>query len=1017
MLPHASNRQAQGAQPQGDAAGGPPREAPLPGRRAGYLAISIYAFGAFLLALVWIVVAVKIVTERELEASRLAAETANLASAFAEHTLTSLRTVDQLLLFVKAAYEERGRDFDLADLARKGTIVVPDMYHIVAIANEHGDLVQTSSPAKPANVARSESFRFHAAADTGQVFIGKPAPGHATGKWSLAVSRRVNKPDGGFGGVVSVAVDPNYFSRFYQRIDIGRLGMVALVGRDGVVRARQSGEDAAVGQDVSDGPLMQELGRSPDGTYRAGGVVDGVYRIFSYRALTGYPLVVVVGLAEADGLAQFEDRKRAYLWGAALLSIVLLALLAIQRRIAGTLAERERRYRTIIDTMSEGVVLRAADRRVLLASPAADRILGARPEGMGYEALRQRGVRAVREDGSPFPESEFPPEITLRTGAAVRHVVMGIKRPDDSLRWVSVSSAPVREAGTASPSAVVVSYDDITERRHTEEALRASEERLWATLHNTPGVAVQWFDREGRVQFWNSASERLYGIAAAAAEGRTFMELGVLAPEQTAPFLDTLARIERTGIAHGPDELTLRAANGSEVTVIYTMYQIPGVGGAPTFVCMDVDITERKRVAEALQYRHRLDELIFRISTRFLLARGDQTGAVRETLGDVGRFVAADRCYVSLLDDSGDTYSLASEWCAEGIASKRAVRQRLPTASLWKGIERDEIAYVTLSELPPEADAVRRVLEIAGIQSSLRVSIRLDGKLFGVLGLDSVRAEKRWPDDVAVLLRVVADILGSTLARERAQAEIRRLNAELGERVRERTVQLEAINRELEAFSYSVSHDLRGPLRRIEGFSRILLMSHADGLDEQGQGLLSRVRNSIQHMGRLIDDLLKLARVNQQAIVRGEIDLSAMSREVVASLVAGEPERAVECIVADGLAVNADRGLMRVALENLIGNAWKFTGNEPRARIEVGAGQVNGETVYHVRDNGAGFDMAYAANLFGAFQRLHSPEEFDGSGIGLATVRRIITRHSGRIWAESAPGRGSAFYFTVGAGD
>jgi|RhiMethySRZTD1v2_1073278.scaffolds.fasta_scaffold27232_4 PAS domain S-box-containing protein len=559
--------------------------------------------------------------------------------------------------------------------------------------------------------------------------------------------------------------------------------------------------------------------------------------------------------------------------------------------------------------------------------------------------------------------------------------------------------------------------DAITERRHAEEALRESEERLRATLRNTPGVAVQWFDREGRIQFWNPASERIYGIAAADAEGRTLMEIGLIAPEQTALFLDRLATIEHTGIPHGPDEITLRAASGAELTVIYTMYQIPGVGGAPTFVCMDVDITERKRAAEALQYRHRLDDLIFRISNRFLLARQDQASAVDETLADVGRFVAADRCYVSLLDEPGDTYSLAAEWCAEGIASKRAVRSRMPTANLWKGIERDEIAYVTLSELPPESSDVRRVLEIASIQSSLRVSIRLEGRLLGVLGLDSVRQEKRWPDDVAVLLRVVADILGSSLARERAQAEIRRLNAELGERVRERTLQLEAINQELEAFSYSVSHDLRGPLRRIEGFSRILLMSHTDRLDEQGQGLLSRVRYSIQHMGRLIDDLLKLARVNQQTFVRGEIDLSAMSRDVLASLALGEPERYVECVVADGLAINADRGLMRVALENLIGNAWKFTGNEPRARIEIGAGEVDGETVYHVRDNGAGFDTAYAGNLFGAFQRLHTPEEFEGSGIGLATVRRIMTRHGGRIWADGAPGKGAVFYFTVGVAD
>ena len=887
MLPDATNSRPPGAQSDGRAAA-VARVASLPGSRTGYLAVSIYAFGAFLLALVWVVVAVKIVTERKLEASRLRGETTNLASAFAEHTLASLRTVDQVLLTVKAAYEERGRDLDLAALARKGIIIGPDMHHIVAVADEHGDIVLTSAPAKPANVAASESFRVHAASDTGQLFIGKPAPGHATGKSGVPVSRRVNRPDGSFGGVVSIALNPNYFSRFYQRIDIGRLGTVALVGSDGVVRARQTGVDAAVGQDLSDTVLLQRAGAQPAGSYRAVSRIDDVARVYSYRSLGEYPLIVTVGIAEVDGLAQFEDRKRAYLWGAAVLSVVLLALLAVQRWLAGTLADRERRYRTIIDTMSEGVVLRDASRRVLLANPAVERIFGARPEGVGYGSLRQQGVHAEREDGSPFPEAEFPPEITLRTGVAVRHAVIGIRRPDGSVRWLSVNSEPVFETGTAKPSAVVISYDDIT---------------------------------------------------------------------------------------------------------------------------------ERKRAAEALLYRHGLDELIFRISNRFLLARQDQASAVDETLADVGRFVAADRCYVSLLDEPGDTYSLAAEWCAEGIASKRAVRSRMPTANLWKGIERDEIAYVTLSELPPESSDVRRVLEIASIQSSLRVSIRLEGRLLGVLGLDSVRQEKRWPDDVAVLLRVVADILGSSLARERAQAEIRRLNAELGERVRERTLQLEAINQELEAFSYSVSHDLRGPLRRIEGFSRILLMSHTDRLDEQGQGLLTRVRYSIQHMGRLIDDLLKLARVNQQTFVRGEIDLSAMSRDVLASLASGEPERYVECVVADGLAINADRGLMQVALENLIGNAWKFTGNEPRARIEIGAGEVDGETVYHVRDNGAGFDTAYAGNLFGAFQRLHTPEEFEGSGIGLATVRRIMTRHGGRIWADGAPGKGAVFYFTVGVAD
>jgi light-regulated signal transduction histidine kinase (bacteriophytochrome) len=232
--------------------------------------------------------------------------------------------------------------------------------------------------------------------------------------------------------------------------------------------------------------------------------------------------------------------------------------------------------------------------------------------------------------------------------------------------------------------------------------------------------------------------------------------------------------------------------------------------------------------------------------------------------------------------------------------------------------------------------------------------------------------------------------------------------------------ELEATNRELEAFSYSVSHDLRAPLRSIDGFSQILLEDYADELDEDGKNYLSRVRAASQRMGRLIDDLLGLSRVTRGAMSRERVNLSALAEEVAKGLREARPERAVEFSAQPRLEVWGDLKLLRVALENLIGNAWKFTEKEPEARIEFGMDEELSRRgrvpVYYVRDNGAGFEMAYADKLFGAFQRLHGSDEFEGTGIGLATVQRIVHRHGGRIWAEGEVDRGATFYFTLRPG-
>jgi signal transduction histidine kinase len=247
--------------------------------------------------------------------------------------------------------------------------------------------------------------------------------------------------------------------------------------------------------------------------------------------------------------------------------------------------------------------------------------------------------------------------------------------------------------------------------------------------------------------------------------------------------------------------------------------------------------------------------------------------------------------------------------------------------------------------------------------------------------------------------------------------EFNRMADALSEKERQlhnRAVQLEQSNKELEAFAYSVSHDLRAPLRSIDGFSQVLLEDYNDKLDASGKNYLQRVRAAAQRMGELIDDLLVLSRVTRYEMKHEKVDLSALAREVTDELQKAQPERKVTSIIAGSLTANGDTNLLRIATTNLLDNAWKFTGKHPDARIEFGAIQKDGETVYFVRDDGVGFDMKYADKLFTPFQRLHTASEFPGTGIGLAIVQRIVHRHGGKIWVESKIEKGTTVYFTLG---
>ena len=249
--------------------------------------------------------------------------------------------------------------------------------------------------------------------------------------------------------------------------------------------------------------------------------------------------------------------------------------------------------------------------------------------------------------------------------------------------------------------------------------------------------------------------------------------------------------------------------------------------------------------------------------------------------------------------------------------------------------------------------------------------------------------------------------------RVRAEEKFRELNEELEQRVKKRTALLEATNKELEAFSYSVSHDLRAPLRSIDGFSMALMEEYEDKLDTDGKDYLRRVRSSSQRMGQIIDDLLSLSRISRRELQKKDVNLSEIAEKILTKLQEDNPYRKIDIVIGHKVTANCDSNLIEVVLENLLSNAWKFTSKQEKPWIIFDTVLQDGELVYCVRDNGAGFDMAYANKLFGAFQRLHKDTDFPGFGIGLATVMRIINRHEGRIWAEGYIDRGASFYFKL----
>jgi PAS domain S-box-containing protein len=554
----------------------------------------------------------------------------------------------------------------------------------------------------------------------------------------------------------------------------------------------------------------------------------------------------------------------------------------------------------------------------------------------------------------------------MRVGDNLRAEPWEIARADGQRRIVQITTSLLQSGDGRGH--VLALIEDVTEKQHAEMALLESQQMLKLVLDTIP-VRLFWKDRNLTYLGCNRLVAADAGLESpAAVVGKTDLDLPWSG--QASDFQADDRRVIETGEPKVNYEEAVETADGRVVWARTSKFPLRGPSGEVVGVLGAFeDITDRKEVEEGRRL----------LAERLSLATQAASIGTWE-LELPGQALTVDDQFVALYGGGGDQGKADGLWAERVHPEDRA-----------RSLERRRDA---LHGEAPAYDDEFRVIWPDGSLHYLRNLGRL------------VKDEQGRPS------RLVGVTMDVTPFR-RAEEDVRRLNAELERRVAERTRELSAANRELESFSYSVSHDLRAPLRAIDGFSQALLEDYGGQMDATASGHLRRVRLASQRMGQLIDDLLDLSRTSRAELRRRKVSLSALAEAIVAQLRTAHPTRLVDVHIAPDLEVEADESLSRVLLENLLGNAWKYTSRKPTARIELGRTLREGAPAFFVKDDGDGFDMAFAHKLFGPFQRLHGADEFEGTGIGLATVQRIVQRHGGWVLGEGEPGRGATFYFSL----
>ncbi len=943
-----------------------------PRRSGGALRYAIIVFALLVMAAFWIAAVALGRHDLARTLAEVDDQNINLARTLSAHAARTIDYADRLALQVKARHEQSGRAFDLGGFGRDGGIN-RTIVSGIAIVDARGNVRQFDAPlTAPPNLADREHFKVHTQADAGQPYVSPPLLSQVHSRYIIVVSRRLNRRDGAYDGSVGVAINPDSFTDFFRTIELGEQGVISLIGLDGFVRARNTGGGDGIGQDVRKSPPFAQYAKRETGTARYRSVIDGVTRRVAFRRLDNYPLVLQVGEAEEAVLAEVNGRARALYTGAALASLLAIcaaaALLVMVRRREQDATRRH-----------------DVERELALSHQRRDALM----QGIPAPAyLKDRGGRFVAVNRAWYERFDFAPGYAIgRTAYEVFPAAFADARArEDRLvvatrteqrierttvvagksLWIETVKTPIFDERGEVSGIVGISYD-VTARRTAEEELRASEERFRQFSDSVDAVFWMTDLDPQRVVYVNRAFTQIWGVEVAALYANPRLRTDAI-------HVDDRARVA------AEFEQWLRDAPAA---VYRAEYRIVRPDGGVRWIR---DRGTKLLDAQGAVYRLQgiADDISEQREAELALADSQQRrDALLESIPDVAWLKHRDGHY---------------------IAVNRAWSKRY-------GIDAEHAVGLTDADLFPPARAAMLAAEEAQVISA-REERRFERQV-------EIAGQARWVEAIKTPLidrdGVVTSVVGVSrdiTERIRTAELVRGMNAALSQKAAELT----AANQELEAFAYSVSHDLRAPLRHVDGFVNLLQKHAGSALDGTGRHYLERIIGASATMARLIDDLLRFSRTSRADLRNAPVALDKVVSEIVRELAAESGGRSIEWSVGKLPVVQGDFGLLRQAFYNLLENAVKYTRPQSAPRIEITCTEKSADAVIMIRDNGVGFDMQYSHKLFGVFQRLHRADEFEGTGIGLANVARIVQRHGGRVWAEGVKGRGAAFFVALPSG-
>ncbi len=673
--------------------------------------------------------------------------------------------------------------------------------------------------------------------------------------------------------------------------------------------------------------------------------------------------------------------------------------IAERKRAQQALKESEARFRTLVEYAPEAILVwDEHTNRFIDVNENAVRILGYTKEQLlqmswlEMSAPTQLGSRPALEVGRELHQEAFA------DGAPVFEWTFINPAGEEVIAEVRLVRLP-----KAGRNLLRASITDITERKRAEAALRESEERFRTLVEHAP-EAIFVADVDARRFIGaNENAARLLGYTKEQLLQMSWLDITPPTQPDGRSTAEVATQLIQAALAGGAPvyEGTNLSAAGEERPAEIRLVRLPAAGRNLVRASI-TDITERKRAETALRrYAKRLETL--QEIDRAILAAGSPGAIAQAALRHIQQLIPSYRASVMVWDDDASEGTLCAV-NARGVI-KLGIGARLPLAAFGGDCLRQGKVHMVDDALTLPTAAYIEALKAEGLRSWINVPLLAQGALVGTLNLGS-DCPGTFSDEQVEIAREVADSLAIAIQQARLHEQVERHAAGLEQRVAERTA-------ELEAFSYSVSHDLRTPLLTIDGFSRMLLEDYRDQLAADGQRLLKIISSNAQNMGQLIDGLLAFSRLRRQEMRPTEINLVELANAVFEELKSTAPERKLQFHLAPLPPARGDQAMIRQVFVNLLSNAMKFTGPKETAVIEVGSKIEENHSIYYVKDNGVGFDMKYAAKLFGVFQRLHTDDEFAGTGVGLAFVQRIIHRHGGHVWAEAKVNEGATVYFTL----